>query len=105
MRDFELTYAAYADFQRQMERYWCLRWIQQNGLNEIEATVRREQSVKLDHLPLLLRVPSLPTDLVAGQRVRLAIENLDLLAPEVSCRFVSLLGEGDLAEATEDEEQ
>jgi exoribonuclease-2 len=31
MRDFELTYAAYADFQRQMERYWCLRWLQQQG--------------------------------------------------------------------------
>ena len=105
MRDFEQTYAAYADFQRQMERYWCLRWIQQHGLTEIEATVRREQSIKLDHLPLLLRVPSLPSDLVAGQRVRLAFENLDLLALEVSCRFVSLLGDNNLADATEEEAQ
>ena len=105
MRDFEQTYAAYADFQRQMERYWCLRWIQQRGLSEVEATVRREQSVKLDHLPLLLRVPSLPADLAAGQRVRLAVENLDLLAPEVSCRFLSLLGGGNPAEAVEEEEQ
>jgi hypothetical protein len=54
MRDFELTYAAYADFQRLMERYWCLRWLQQNDIREIGATVRREQQVKLDHLPLLV---------------------------------------------------
>ncbi len=93
MRDFELTYAAYADFQRQMERYWCLRWLQQHGVTEIDATVRREQSVKLDHLPLLLRVPSLPGDLSPGQRVHLAVEAIDLLAPELSCRFLNLLGE------------
>jgi exoribonuclease-2 len=102
MRDFELTYSAYADFQRQMERYWCLRWLQQHGLTEIDATVRREQSVKLDHLPVLLRVPSLPADLAAGQRVRLAVESVDLLAPEVSCRFLNLLGATDGAEAVEE---
>jgi len=93
MRDFELTYAAYADFQRLMERYWCLRWLQQHGLTTIDATIRREQQVKLDHLPLLLRVPSLPAELVQGQRVRLQIEQIDLLAPEVVCRFDQLLAD------------
>ncbi len=102
MRDFELTYSAYADFQRQMERYWCLRWLQQHGIEEVDATVRREQSVKLDHLPVLLRVPSLPADLVAGQRVRLAIDSIDLLAPELTCRFVNLLGQTDEVEAVEE---
>ena len=27
LRDFELAYDAYAEFQRGMERYWCLRWL------------------------------------------------------------------------------
>ncbi len=102
MRDFELTYGAYADFQRLMERYWCLRWLQQQGVTEIDATVRREQQVKLDHLPLLLRVPSLPADLGQGARVRLVVENIDLLAPEVVCRFDRLLAEDAPAEAVED---
>jgi exoribonuclease-2 len=105
MRDFEQTYAAYADFQRLMERYWCLRWLQQHGVTEIDATVRREQLVKLDHLPLLLRVPSLPNDLPPGQRVHLAVEDIDLLAPELVCRFLALLGERDAAEALEETEQ
>ncbi|MBS1129195.1 MAG: Ribonuclease, partial [Proteobacteria bacterium] len=105
MRDFEVTYAAYADFQRQMERYWCLRWIQQHGLTEIDATLRREQSVKLDHLPLLLRVPSIPSDLSPGQRIRLAVESLDLLAPEITCRFLNLLGESDAVEVAEEAEE
>jgi exoribonuclease-2 len=105
MRDFEATYAAYADFQRLMERYWCLRWLQQNNINEIDATVRREQLVKIDHLPLMLRIPSLPADLTPGQRVHLSIENIDLLAPELSCRFLSLLGQPNTAEALEEEAQ
>ena len=104
MRDFEITYGAYADFQRLMERYWCLRWLQQNGVTEIDAGVRREQLVKLDHLPLLLRVPSLPGDLPPGQRVHLAIDSIDLLAPELTCRFVRLLGEATPAEVVEEDE-
>ena len=104
MRDFEITYAAYADFQRLMERYWCLRWLQQHGISEIDATVRREQLVKLDHLPLMLRVPSLPADLAPGRRVRLAIESLDLLAPEVAGRFVALLDAPEVDMAGADEE-
>lgn len=104
MRDFEITYGAYADFQRLMERYWCLRWLQQHAVSEIDATVRREQLVKLDHLPLLLRVPSLPGDLLPGQRVHLAIDSIDLLAPELTCRFVRLLGETSPLEAVAEDE-
>jgi exoribonuclease II len=104
MRDFETTYGAYADFQRLMERYWCLRWLQQNGISEIDATVRREQLVKLDHLPLLLRVPSLPADIGPGRRVRLAVESMDLLGPELSCRYLSVMDEV-LPEMVEEEAQ
>lgn len=104
MRDFETTYAAYADFQRLMERYWCLRWLQQHNITEIDATVRREQLVKLDHLPLMLRCPSLPADLPPARRVRLSVESIDLLAPEVNCRFLELLDDITVPETLEEEE-
>ncbi|NJD26105.1 MAG: RNB domain-containing ribonuclease [Betaproteobacteria bacterium] len=104
MRDFETTYAAYADFQRLMERYWSLRWLQRQGLSETAATVRREQLVKLAHLPILLRVPSLPADLPAGTHVRLAIESIDLLGPEVACRYLSTV-DNDMPETVEEEEE
>jgi exoribonuclease-2 len=87
MRDFDLTYSAYAEFQRGMERYWCLRWLRQEGVKVIDATVRRENLVKLDHLPLILRVPSLP-ELKQGQRIRLSVESIDYLTLDLSCRFV-----------------
>ncbi|MDQ5943095.1 MAG: exoribonuclease [Pseudomonadota bacterium] len=101
MRDFDLTYAAYAEFQRGMEKFWCLRWLQQENVREIDATVRRETLVKLDHLPQLLRVPSLP-ELPPGQRVRLTIESIDELTLDLNCRYVETLNAA--SEATADDE-
>jgi exoribonuclease II len=78
LRDFELTYAAYAGFQEQMERYWCLRWLQQENLGLTVATVIRDNLVRLERIPLYARVPSLP-ELEAGARVEIEISNIDLL--------------------------
>jgi exoribonuclease-2 len=94
MRDFDVTYAAYAEFQRGMERYWCLRWLRQEDVQTIEATIRRESLVKFDQLPLLQRVPSVP-ELKPGQRIRLNIEAIDFLTLELGCRYAETL---DLAE-------
>ncbi|MDH4235270.1 MAG: RNB domain-containing ribonuclease, partial [Gallionella sp.] len=50
IRDFDTMYTIYNEFQRHMERYWCLRWLQQEmgeGTNEaprelvVTATVLR----------------------------------------------------------------
>ena len=101
MRDFELTYAAYAEFQRGMERYWCLRWLLQEGVAETEARVVRESLVRLERLPLTLRCPSLP-DCDPRTRVRVAISGIDLLSADAHCRYVTTLGEPDSGESVED---
>jgi exoribonuclease-2 len=93
MRDFDATYGAYAEFQRGMERYWCLRWLRQEDAQTVEATVRRENLVKLDRLPLLLRVPSIP-QLNPGRRIRLAVQAMDFLTLELTCRYLETLEEG-----------
>ena len=54
------------------------------------ARVLRESLVRLEHLPLVLKVPSLPA-LDRGARVRLAIEAIDLLDAECRARFVEAL--------------
>lgn len=98
MRDFELTYASYAEFQRRMEHFWCLRWVQQQEASEAKgeitlgATVLRESLVRLDLAPLVLRCPSLPA-CNPRTRVRVAISNIDLLTPEALCRYVETVSE------------
>jgi exoribonuclease-2 len=86
MRDFELTYAAYSEFQRQMERYWCLRWLLQEENTRPSARVLRENLVRLDAVPLYLRVPSLPA-CDPGTRVAIEISRIDLLDLETDARF------------------
>ncbi len=76
LREFELAYDAYAEFQRNMERYWCLRWIEQENVGMLAATVLRDTLVRCDRLPLVLRVPSL-IDGRPGDGVRLAISRVD----------------------------
>ncbi|ENO89420.1 ribonuclease catalytic domain-containing protein [Thauera linaloolentis] len=92
LRDFELTYAEYAEFQRGMERYWCLRWLRQHGRGEVEGTVLRENVVRLSEIPLVFKVPSMPLQL-PGSRVRLAVEHTDLLDIEVEAHFLRTLSE------------
>ncbi len=92
LRDFDLTYAAYAEFQRGMERYWCLRWLRQEGIGQPEARVLRENLVRLEHLPLVLRVPSLPA-LERGVRIRIEIEKVDLFDAEARARYLETLAE------------
>ena len=86
MRDFESAHEAYGEFQRQMERYWCLRWLMQEGVSTVTATVIRESLARFDELPLVARVPSLPA-LDPGVRVELAVADLDLLELTLRCEF------------------
>ncbi|MDR0996731.1 MAG: RNB domain-containing ribonuclease [Zoogloeaceae bacterium] len=88
MRDFEQTYAAYADFQRSIERYWCLRWLKQEDKKEVEATVRRDELCRLDDVPLFVRIPGLAA-LPTGTKVKLAIDELDFLGIEARCRLLA----------------
>ena len=95
MRDFDLTYAGYADFQRRMERYWCLRWLRQSARTECDGTMlRNTPNVRIDGLPLVLPVPSAPEP-TPGTRIRLTLGTPDFLELSVPTRFESLLGVSD----------
>jgi len=91
MTDFEVTYAQYAEFQDRMERYWCLRWLKQENVTEAAATVMRENLVRLDAVPLYLRLADLPTS-VLDARVRVSVGRIDLLAATVEARFAGPAG-------------
>lgn len=93
MRDFDAAYEAYGEFQRNMERYWSLRWLAQERMDSVVATVLREGLARFDELPLVVRVPSLPA-LPPGTRVELALSGLDFLDLTLRCEFRRQVPEG-----------
>ena len=93
LTDFEATYSNYAEFQDRMEHYWCLRWLLQERVAETMGTVIRDTLVRFDRLPLVVRLPDLPT-LAADTRVRITIGRIDLVAATLECRFAGEEGSG-----------
>jgi len=89
---FEAAYTAYDEFQQAMERYWCLRWLEQRAVRRSLATALRPDLVRLDGLPLVVRVPGAPP-LARGQCVELEILGHDLLDLSVEVRLLRILEE------------
>jgi exoribonuclease-2 len=94
---FDAQYAAWGEFQNTMERYWCLRWLAQQGITRTTASVLRDDLVRLNNAPLVTRVGGLPS-LARGTQVEIDLLDRDELTLEVECRFV-----GELQVAVADE--
>jgi exoribonuclease-2 len=90
VREFELAYDAYNEFQRRLERYWMLRWLIQENINEVTASVIREDLVRFDNLPMVTRAPSV-MGVVPGSKVRLAISSIDLLDISFHAEYLGTL--------------
>ena len=92
MRNFELTFQAYSEFQSRMERYCCLQYLIQEDTQIVHATVWRENLVRLDDLPYMTKVYGLP-ELKSGTRVSLQIQEVDTLLIELRTKFIEVLDE------------
>lgn len=77
LRDFDAAYTAYADFQHQMEAYWSLVYLQQQGTSELTATILKEDLVRIEGLPLVTRATGIPFDALPKSQALFKITELD----------------------------
>lgn len=89
---FDAAYAAYGDFQHAIERYWTLRWIEQNECRELDAAVMKEGLVRAESLPLVFRVPG-TEGFERGTHVRARIVGIDLLTLDLHAQLLQRLDE------------
>ena len=99
---FDAAYTAYNDFQHGIERFWTLRWVEQNGVGEIDAAVMKDGLVRAETLPLVFRVPGTES-LPRGTRVRARVSGIDLLTLDLHAQLAQRLDAAGAASADESE--
>ena len=87
---FDAAYTAYNGFQSGIERYWTLKYLQQNGVQELNASVMKDGLVRADDLPLVLRATGCE-NLPRNAQVRVRITGCDLLTLDVHGQFLARL--------------
>ncbi|MDM0031420.1 RNB domain-containing ribonuclease [Variovorax sp. J22P271] len=83
---FDAAYSTYNGHQGGMERFWTLKYLQQEGITELEATLIKELPngalARADQLPLVFEVTG-TQGLQRGARVRVRLGEVDEIALDV----------------------
>jgi len=79
---FDGAYGAYNGFQSAIERYWTLRYLAQNGIEAVPASVMVNGLVRCETLPLVFPATGAQS-LPRGTRVMVRITATDLLTLDV----------------------
>ena len=109
---FDAAYSAYNGYQGAMERFWTLKYLQQNAVQELECSVFKDNMVRADTLPLVLPVMG-AQGLPRGARVRVRLGEMDLITLDIHGTVVERLDvpttdgsapDGAIDEAQDDDE-
>ena len=87
---FDAAYSAYNGFQSGIERYWTLKYLQQNGITELTATLFKDNLVRADELPLVLPATG-AMGLPRGARVRIRLGDIDEITLDITSAVVERL--------------
>ncbi|MBU2286164.1 MAG: RNB domain-containing ribonuclease, partial [Gammaproteobacteria bacterium] len=103
---FDAAYSAYNAYQGGMERFWTLRYLRQQSVTELEATLIKDipngALARADTLPLVFPVTG-TQGLARGARVRVRLGDIDELSLDVHGTVVEHL-DGATAEASPEDE-
>lgn len=75
-RRFDLTYDSYNEFQRNLERYWCLKYLEQEHRTSLSGVIIRDELVRIDNLPLVVKLNTNP-QLPAKTSVKVRVDAVD----------------------------
>jgi exoribonuclease-2 len=103
---FDSAYSAYNGYQATIERYWTLKYLEQQGIDEIVAAVFKDNLARAEDLPLVLPVLG-AQGLARGARVRVKLGGIDEVALDITGTVIERLDtvpEGSAEDEAEDAE-
>ena len=88
--DFESCYQTYGEYQDRMEKYWCLRWLIQDGeAKNVYVRHLKEGMSRLELVPLHLPIPELASH-PRMTRAQVALAEVDLLQLSASAKVLEI---------------
>ena len=104
---FDGAYSAYNSYQAGMERFWTLKYLEQNGITELTASVFKEGPngsflVRADNLPLVLPVLG-AQNLPRGAHIRIKLGEIDEISLDITGTVIERLDASADAQAEGDD--
>ncbi len=87
---FDAAYSAYNAYQNGIERYWTLKYLQQNGITEVIASAFKDNLVRADDLPLVLPATG-ALGLPRGAKVRVKLGEIDEITLDITGAVIERL--------------
>ena len=98
---FDAAYSAYNGFQNGIERFWTLRYIQQNDIKELTATVMKDGLVRADDLPLVFKALGCES-FERGAHVKVRVTGIDEMTLDLHANLIERIDSAASAIAEED---
>ena len=102
--DFESCYQTYGEYQDRMEKYWCLRWLIQDGeAKNVYVRHLKEGMSRLELVPLHLPIPELASH-PRMTRAEVTLADIDLLQLSAAARVLEIEAKVEVPEVSPEED-
>ena len=103
---FDSTYSAYNAYQSSMERYWTLKYLEQENIQELNVSIFKSYPgtlplARADTMPLVVSINGAP-NIQRGAIARVRLSAIDLMTLDVKADFIELCQSEESTESLSD---